>query len=372
MRAFLIRPWLLLNLGRSYRTAVLAALILSLSGCGFLSGAGPYASSIADGSQNDQGYTLVDLEPSTLRPYLRPKDRVLSSNVAKVLTPDVMLVPGDVIKVLVADSVQGGVIFAPLASGGTVFQSIRVDAKGNISIPYAGRLPVVGLTLPQVEATVSRALSGVVAEPQVHIELVGDLSGSVLVAGAVKSPGRFSALQGPLTLLDAINMAGGPQMEPHLATITVRTGSSVMSFNYQEVLAGNNISIPPRSEIVVERAKKRFVAMGAVGKPGLHDMPSEFPSLLEVLGEIGGLDERSADPRGVFIFRMSTSDGVVAPQAEVIRLNMRSPGAIFLARQFLIQPEDAIYVTNAAVYEWQKIIAPIAQTLVFGQRLDAL
>jgi polysaccharide export outer membrane protein len=47
---------------------------------------------------------------------------------------------------------------------------------------------------------------------------------------------------------------------------------------------------------------------------------------------------------------------------------MRNPESIFLAKQFLMQPEDAIYVTNAAVYEWQKIITPIVQALLLGQR----
>ncbi|KCB46535.1 hypothetical protein L538_3811 [Bordetella hinzii 4161] len=44
---------------------------------------------------------------------------------------------------------------------------------------------------------------------------------------------------------------------------------------------------------------------------------------------------------------------------------------MFLARQFLVQPEDAVYVTNAAVYEWQKIISPIVQVLVLGRTINA-
>jgi polysaccharide export outer membrane protein len=83
-----------------------------------------------------------------------------------------------------------------------------------------------------------------------------------------------------------------------------------------------------------------------------------------VLGLTGGLDEASADPKGVFVFRMSPPGGANGQSvAEVFRLNMRDPAAIFLARQFLVQPEDAIYVTNSAVHEWQKIISPIVQVL---------
>ncbi|SPU49415.1 outer membrane protein involved in polysaccharide [Bordetella trematum] len=83
-----------------------------------------------------------------------------------------------------------------------------------------------------------------------------------------------------------------------------------------------------------------------------------------------GLSEAKADAAGVFVFRLKdgpNSLGESQPEAEVFRLNMKEPAAMFLAKQFLVQPEDAIYVTNAAVYEWQKIISPIVQVLLLGR-----
>ncbi|MCY1431169.1 hypothetical protein D9M71_471320 [compost metagenome] len=55
----------------------------------------------------------------------------------------------------------------------------------------------------------------------------------------------------------------------------------------------------------------------------------------------------------------------------VLRLNMRDPAAIFYARQIAIKPDDTIYVTNAAVYEWQKVISPIVQTMILGRATGA-
>jgi len=243
-------------------------------------------------------------------------------------------------------------------------------------LPYVGREKVGGKTPSGVEQLIRKKLKGITTDVQVQVGLTGDLSGSVLVAGAVKAPGRFSALEGPLTLLDAINRAGGPMLEPHLIRVVVRTGKKSYVFNYQELLSGKNQVVPPGAEVVLERARKRFVAMGAVGDPGLHDLPSNNPSLLEVLGSVKGLNEAKADAAGVFVFRLVDEEdpatGEVRPQAEVFRLNLKEPAAMFLARQFLVQPEDAIYVTNAAVYEWQKIISPIVQVLVLGRTLDNL
>lgn len=349
------------------RGLVVIALVLPLAGCGILSGAGPYSASITT-IESDSSYTLVDLTPQTIGPYLIAGEPPLLSTTSDMQMPNIRLVSGDVMRIMISDSAQEGAVFAPLSSGGTVFEAVRVNAQGYINLPYAGKIRVRGLALDQVADKIEKNLKGKAADPQVHVELVGDLSGSVLVAGMVKSPGRFSTLQGPLTLLDAINLAGGPVPEPHLTTVTVRTGKNAHVYNYKELLDGRNRPVPPHSEIIVERARKRFVAMGAVTEPGLHDLPSENPSLLETLGSIGGLKESMADPTGVFIFRRSMDPETKQPKPVVFQLNMRNPESIFLAGQFLVHPEDAIYVTNAAVYEWQKIISPIVQAVMLGRR----
>ncbi|MDQ2185024.1 polysaccharide biosynthesis/export family protein [Alcaligenaceae bacterium A4P071] len=350
-----------------------AAALISLAGCTgtMLSSAGPSANAIVTAAPD---YSLIDINAQTIGASKRMADAVATPQIALAQVPDIQLVPGDVLRIMISDSGQEGAVFAPLASGGTVFENVRLDSRGKISLPYLGQKELSGYTLPKVEEVLRKSLKGIATDPQVHVELTGDRSGSVLVAGAVKAPGRFSALEGPLTLLDAINRAGGPMMEPHLTKVVLRTGTNVYTFNYEELLGGKNQSVPPNSEIIVERARKRFVAMGAVTQPGLHDLPSNNPSLLEVLGVAGGLKETAADASGVFIFRLTepteTANGSVST-AEVFRLNMKDPAAIFLARQFLVLPEDAVYVTNAAVYEWQKIITPIVQVLVLGRTVNA-
>ncbi|RQR79377.1 sugar transporter [Burkholderia sp. Bp8977] len=347
---------------------------LLLGGCAALSGAGPQLSDVTSTSnaQNaDYPYQLIELAPVNIERYTRPPDTALLSGVARPDEPEVRLMPGDVLKVMISDdSGADKTLFAPLAQGGTVFGQVRVDSKGKITLPYLGPESVRGATLAEAENIIRRGLKGRAIEPQVHVELQGDLSRSVLVAGAVKNPGRFSASQGPLTILDSINLAGGPVLEPYLTTVTLRTGKAVQNYNYQDLLSGGNVSVPPNSEIVLERARKRFVAMGAVTKPGLHDFPSATPNLLEVLGSVGGLNEHMANPSGVFVFRLSENANSGKPEAKVFRLDMREPVSMFLAKKFSVQPDDTVYVTNAPVYEMQKIITPIVQVLLLGRDIS--
>ncbi|WP_254215430.1 polysaccharide biosynthesis/export family protein [Burkholderia multivorans] len=356
------------------RRVVLLSGLFFVGGCTVLSGAGPHIASVtsARNMQNpDYPYQLIDLSASNIAPYMRPPEKPLTDHVARPREPEVRLMAGDVLRVLISDdSGADKTVFAPLSLGGTVFGQVRVDADGKITLPYMGTKSVRGATLSEVESIIRRGVQGRASEPQVHVELVSDLSRSVLVAGAVKSPGRFSALQGPLTILDAINQAGGPVLEPYLINVVVRTGNAVKSYNYQDLLSGGNITVPSNSEIILERARKRFVAMGAVGQPGLHDFPSSTPSLLEVLGAVGWLNERTANPGGVFIFRLEDNGGTAKPVAQVFRLNMQEPVSMFLAKRFLVHPDDTVYVTNAPTYEMQKIIAPIVQVLLLGKYAD--
>ena len=367
------------NIGR---LVGVVAVALTLSGCGSLfSAAGPGKQQIFSQAESETAnYSLISLSPDNILPYMRPPQPKLKAEVSRTAIPDLRLTPGDVIRVMISDSAQEGALFAPLAAGGTVFEQVRVNARGQISLPYAGHVKVSGLSVEQVESAIRQQVMRYTLDPQVYVSLVGDMGGSVLVAGDVNSPGRFSTLEGPLTVLDAINQAGGPKLEPYLMDVVVRNGQKAQRYNYQELLNGLNFPVAPNAEIVLERARKRFVAMGAVNQPGLHDFPSQTPSLLEVLGVVGGLAEQKADARGVFIFRMPehisydaiSGEVTSAEKPLVFHLDMRNPTSMFLAKQFMIYPEDAVYVTNAHVYEFQKMISPIVQVLVLGGTIDNL
>ncbi|WP_240905436.1 hypothetical protein [Bordetella hinzii] len=71
----------------------------------------------------------------------------------------------------------------------------------------------------------------------------------------------------------------------------------------------------------------------------------------------------------MFVFRLEGQDAAGQSRPTVFRLNMRNPESMFLAKQFELRPEDVIYVSNAPMYEWEKIITPIVQVLIVGQRV---
>ena len=350
---------------RVFFAAVLFAITL-LSGCDQIARPGPGDWSITKHSGDLSGFTLIDVNADTIGPYMLAR-RNDSGGTSAGSAPQIKLASGDIIRVSIAESKEGG-LFAPLSTGGTSFSSVRVDHKGTISLPYAGRLPVAGLDTQSVEDRIKSRLAGVTFEPQVYVELVSDRSSTVLVTGYVKSPGRYSALDGPPTIIDAINHAGGPALPPYQTDVVLRRGKTVKRMALSSIEGGRNIPLQRGDEIVLEPDLKVFNALGAVTRTGQIEFPKPEPTLLDGLATVGGLSNNLAHNTGVFVFRLQEphawldDKGRWQPGPVIFKFDMSRPETFFFEQVFALRPNDTIYVTNAPTVEWLRLIGPIAQT----------
>ena len=85
---------------------------------------------------------------------------------------------------------------------------VPVRPDGKISIPLAGEIEAAGKTPRELQATVTHALDPWIRDTQVAV-LVREINGAkVFVLGEVTKPGGF-ALRGPLSVMQAIALAGG-------------------------------------------------------------------------------------------------------------------------------------------------------------------
>ena len=54
-------------------------------------------------------------------------------------------------------------------------------------------------------------------------------------------------------------------------------------------------------------------------------------------------------------------------RGRIFRLDLYQPVSIFVAQQFGIQSRDVVYVTNAPLYEYDKILTSLYRTItIFG------
>ncbi len=327
-------------------------------------GDGPWMGGAQASSTEALPFDLIDLTPTSVVAY-KPAASIDRPSVTSKLSSGgrVAVAPGDVLKVRIFEPYEGS-IFPTIQRPGADLGTQRVTDEGTVNIPYVGSVAVAGLDLSQIEQRIAGQLKGKAQDPQVIVEFVSDRSHTVMVSGDVKNPGRVSILEGTRSVIDAINRAGGPFNLPaaQAEVVVRRQGRVILTAQYSELLAGSDIAVQKNDEIVVRPNSRVFTVLGAVQKSGNVELTKPNLTLLEALGQVGGLSDERANKTGVFVFRLGDLQNVPGARARVFRLDLGQPVSIFVAQQFGMQARDVVYVTNAPLYEYNKILSAVYRT----------
>jgi polysaccharide export outer membrane protein len=275
--------------------------------------------------------------------------------------------PGDVLKVRIFEPYDGAV-FPTIQKPGADLGTQRVADDGSIDVPYVGRVSVAGLDLSGVEQRIADQVkaNGKAQDPQVIAEFVADRTNTIMVSGEVKTPTRLSLLEGVRSVVDAINRCGGltNQLPAAQAEVVLRrNGQVTLIAQFSDLLAGHDVPVQKGDEIVVRPNSRTYTVLGAVNKSGNYELTKPNLTLLEALGAVSGLTDERANKTGVFVFRMGDLQNDPNARGRVFRLDLNQPVSIFVAQQFGIKPRDVVYVTNAPLYEYNKILTAIYRTV---------
>ena len=163
------------------------------------------------------------------------------------------------------DLLEVKVFQAPELSGET-----RVDNNGNISLPLLGNIYVKGLTKYQLEQQVQSLLSrNLLQNPQVTVFIKEFTAQRVTVEGSVIKPGVFP-IQGSMTLLQALALAGGPADLANQKQLTLfrRLPNNQVKTYTMDLTAIRKAQVPDPylqndDRIVVSRSETRFLVREA-------------------------------------------------------------------------------------------------------------
>jgi polysaccharide biosynthesis/export protein len=351
-------------------TTTVLALGIGVGGCTAMPGDGPWMGGAQSTSTEALPFDVIDLTPTTVAAYRQPGiDKSSSTSNLSAAVP-ISIAPGDVLRVRIFER-YGGNIFPTLNSqGGADLGVQRVGSDGTITLPFVGTVPVAGLDLTQAEQRIRDRVNATnkVQDPEVIVDFESPRAHTVVVSGEVKKPGRISILEGVRTVIDAINMAGGPAVGAGTApsnqveVIVRRNGQVILTAQLSDLLAGSDIPVERGDEIVVRPNARVYTVLGAVQKSGNVEMTKATLSLLEALGNVGGLMDQRANKTGVYVFRMGDLQTNPTARARVFRLDLFQPVSIFVAQQFGVQARDVVYVTNAPLYEYDKVLTSIYRT----------
>ncbi len=391
------RPWTALG-----KAVLLAGCVAGVSACSSLGGAGPSTGSIrdaADENYSDTGIQVIALGPNVLAQL---NAHSAARSFAEVfgdgdVSPTV-IGAGDVLDISIWEA-PPAVLFgangpservslgSELASSTEIPQQ-QVGEDGKVTVPFVGRISVAGLQPNQVEAIITSRLSGRANDPQALVRLIQNESRTVTILGNVQSSGRMVLSARGERLLDALASAGGTSAALEQSTIQLTRGTARATMPLEQVISDprNNVGLHSDDVITVQHKPFSFVALGAVSQNAEIPFEGAGISLAEALGRVGGLNDRRADVKGVFVFRMevreaidpvvdpaqpSTSDGRVPV---VYNLEMSNAQSLFAMQDFMMRDGDVLYISTAPGVELERFLGALSSTafsiVATGNALD--
>lgn len=360
--------------------ALLAAV--SVAACDSLPRGGPSASEVANAAKptatGETRFALIDVD-TTLAAKMESWTAVSLQGTfgqqGRYATEAIGV--GDYVQVVIWEAAAGGLFSAPAndrlgpgSRSAVIPEQVVGGSDGAITVPYAGRVRVVGRTPRQVEEEIIRALTGKAIEPQALVTVTKNIANTVTVVGEVTGGARVPLTTRGDRILDAIATAGGTRAPAHETFVTLVRDRKSVRIPMQAILTNptENVYVRPGDVISVAREPQTFTAAGATGANDVVPFEAIGITLDQAIARARGLSDTRADPAGVFVIRYEQpSDydelGFVRPTASALaqvpviyRVNMRDPGGFFVARRFPIRNKDILYVSNAPSLDFQKVM----------------
>jgi polysaccharide export outer membrane protein len=369
------------------KSACLALSVLLLAGCStFFSSIGPSRRDIehaADG-RSLPPIKIVDVNEEVTQRLVAQRTRHLFSEVLSNRPDQLQVIgAGDFLVVSIWEATPA-TLFGntqinptglPTPSLATTLPEQPVDGKGCITVPFAGRVPAAGKTLPDIAAEIKQRLAKKANQPEVLVLQTRNLSSTVTVVGEVTTSIRVPLTAAHERLLDALAFAAGVKQPVNKTTIQITRGEGVYALPLETIIQDPRQNIPLQSGDVITALFQplSFTALGASGKNDEINFETQGITLAQALARSGGLIDSRSNPSGVFVFRLekrsaeaasgqgadaaatttTTAQGLVPV---VYRVDLKDPRSLFWIQSFPIKDKDVLYVSNAPVAELQKFL----------------
>lgn len=303
---------------------------------------------------------IVRLDPLNIAYYAVSDRGHVSTTLPHSTGWDYRVGIGDILDVIVFDHPELTLPAGPERSA--VETGYRVQSDGTFFYPFVGQIRASGMSVEQIREVLTQRLAEFIPNPQLQVRVAEFNSQRVVVAGEVRQPNRQPLTTVPLTLIEAINAAGGLNDIADARRVTVQRGGNTYRVDLDAFLkagvqqnnpvlrSGDVVSVPRRD------TQEAFI-LGQVMSPGTVDLSRDAVSLTQALTRQGGVNELRADARGVFVFRIV--DGYMT----VYQLEITTPAGLLLGTRFVLEPQDVVYVTRSPLQRWNDTISSLLPTV---------
>jgi polysaccharide export outer membrane protein len=195
---------------------------------------------------------------------------------------------------------QSNLLEIKVAQDPQLARTLRVDNRGDITMPLIGNVHAEGLTAKQLEVLIAKKLEkDYINKPDVMVFIREYTSLKVIVQGRVLRPGIYS-MTGRPTLMEAVTQAGGfdeKADQTNVKLVKAKTAGQKLGTENTQIFNVDLIKTAQQQDPVLESGDTIYaeeavpiIVEGSVMKPGVI-YPKSHTTLMQIISQAGGLRE---------------------------------------------------------------------------------